>query len=407
MSDDKRRAKTQHIGTAGPLAGGGEQNPLASRARNRTVMLSPEVAGQVRALAGGEGEKAKPDSGGWERSIPQVSVDAQKEGAEGKPALFERPRGQGMGEFLKSNQPQERKPEASSEEATPPKHEAPKRDVHAPIQEARGRGDSRSIKIPSSPATPEPRSDAAQAKEVPSRSYDPLTQVGLGSPYPTGSRAASNATRTDSQSFRRPPQEAKREDARRDEPRREEPSREATRPPMSPDMRKPVDERPVRAQVEPQAPAREEHLREKPRFEEPARPVAPIHVEPVEPPPSQAKKPQSRVVGFLVSFDKDALGEVYDIRVGRKLITSRPTDHGEFILIDDKTVSPLHAIVRAAEDGKIQVLDQLSEFGTGVIKAGSTEEHDVTGAMVALQHGDTIRFGERKFIFASIPQAKK
>ena len=111
----------------------------------------------------------------------------------------------------------------------------------------------------------------------------------------------------------------------------------------------------------------------------------------------------SKVIGFLVSFDKDENGEVVPIKVGRWLLTSRATDHGDFILIDDQTISPLHAIVRATKDGKIQVLDQLSEHGTGLIRSGEEEEEELTGAMASLEHADTIRFGDRKFVVCLIP----
>ncbi|MFN8391723.1 MAG: FHA domain-containing protein [Bdellovibrionota bacterium] len=113
--------------------------------------------------------------------------------------------------------------------------------------------------------------------------------------------------------------------------------------------------------------------------------------------------PTSKVVGFFVTFDKNKFGEVYEIRAGRWLITSRPTDHGEFILIEDETISPLHAIVRATKDGKIQVLDQLSEFGTGITRTGQSEEQEVSGTMVSVDHGDILRLGERRFVVCSIP----
>lgn len=112
----------------------------------------------------------------------------------------------------------------------------------------------------------------------------------------------------------------------------------------------------------------------------------------------------AKVVGFLVSYDKSEFGEVHMIRSGRWLLTSRPTDHGEYILIEDDTVSPLHAIVRATKEGKIQVLDQLSEYGTGVTKAGATEEQEVAGTMVTVEHGDILRLGERRFVLCTVPQ---
>jgi hypothetical protein len=114
--------------------------------------------------------------------------------------------------------------------------------------------------------------------------------------------------------------------------------------------------------------------------------------------------PKSKVIGFLVSFDTDTLGEVFEIRAGRWLITSRPTDHGDFILINDETISPLHAIIRATGEGKVQVLDQLSEFGTGLFKAGTDTEEEIAGTMAAVNHGDTVRFGKRNFVVCMVPK---
>lgn len=116
---------------------------------------------------------------------------------------------------------------------------------------------------------------------------------------------------------------------------------------------------------------------------------------------------KSKIVGFLVSFDTEPNGEVFEIQAGRFLVTSRPTDHGEFVLINDPSISPLHAIIRATAEGKVQILDQLSEFGTGVIRAGSQEEEEVAGTMATVAHGDTVRFGKRTFIICLVPKGKE
>lgn len=118
----------------------------------------------------------------------------------------------------------------------------------------------------------------------------------------------------------------------------------------------------------------------------------------------QPKVADSKIVGFFISFDKDPHGEVYEIRAGRWLLTSRATEHGDYILVNDETISPLHAIIRATKDGAIQVLDQLSEFGTGLIKAGEDEEEDVSGSMVSVSHGAVIRFGKRHFVVCLVPE---
>lgn len=112
---------------------------------------------------------------------------------------------------------------------------------------------------------------------------------------------------------------------------------------------------------------------------------------------------RKRLIGFLVSFDSDENGEFVELRSGRWLVTSQPSDHGDYILIKDKTISPLHAIVRVSDKGVVQVLDQLSEYGTGITSVDSSEEEDVAGVMANASNGDIIRFGERSFHVCLIP----
>lgn len=120
----------------------------------------------------------------------------------------------------------------------------------------------------------------------------------------------------------------------------------------------------------------------------------------------QRRSSSGKVIGFLVSFDSDENGECFDIRSGRLLITCRPTDQGDYILINHETISPLHAIIRATKEGKVEVLDQLSEYGTGIIRSGQEDEIEVAGARMVLQHGDVLRFGERRFIVCLVPSVK-
>lgn len=117
--------------------------------------------------------------------------------------------------------------------------------------------------------------------------------------------------------------------------------------------------------------------------------------------------PTSKLIGFLVSFEGNEFGEMFEVRAGRWLITSRPTDQGEFIFINDPSVSPMHAVVRVTKEGKVQILDQLSEHGTGVKKVGSDEEVDVAGSMVTVEHGDMVRFGNRNFVVCLVPDFRK
>ena len=128
-----------------------------------------------------------------------------------------------------------------------------------------------------------------------------------------------------------------------------------------------------------------------------------------QPVPEPIKKPKapvvsSRIVGFLVSFDKEEVGEVFEVRVGRWLVTSKPSDQDSIILIEDNSISPLHAVIKVSVSGEIQVMDQLSDNGSSVLKINSNSELDASEAPVRLQHGDLVRFGRRYFVFCGVPK---
>lgn len=118
---------------------------------------------------------------------------------------------------------------------------------------------------------------------------------------------------------------------------------------------------------------------------------------PVHSSPRISSAPLTPIVGFLVSFDQDPNGEVFELRAGRWIVSSEQTTGGNFMLIDHPSVSPLHAILRVGSSGEIQVLDQLSEHGTGIKRSGNEDEELLTGALSTLEHGDLVRFGERAF----------
>lgn len=106
------------------------------------------------------------------------------------------------------------------------------------------------------------------------------------------------------------------------------------------------------------------------------------------------------VVGFLVSFDKDPNGEIFELRVGRFVVTSESNINGSYLYLKEETVSPQHAIIRINANGEIQVLDQLSEFGTTIKRRNNNGELvsiELSGEKDNLSHGDLISFGERTF----------
>lgn len=104
----------------------------------------------------------------------------------------------------------------------------------------------------------------------------------------------------------------------------------------------------------------------------------------------------SPVVGFLVSYDSNENGDVYDLRSGRLIVSSEPAA-GNYMLVKHDTVSPMHAILRITASGEIQVLDQLSEHGTKIKRYGSEEVEELSGEKGSVEHGDVLMFGERVF----------
>jgi hypothetical protein len=132
---------------------------------------------------------------------------------------------------------------------------------------------------------------------------------------------------------------------------------------------------------------------------QPTRPAAPSVAAPVAAPSSPKVQGHSDqpLIGFLVSFDSGPQAEYFELRVGRRVVTSDAQAPGQNLVIDHPTVSPMHAILRVAPNGTVQVLDQLSEHGTLISRAGSTEVETLSGEKSSLNHGDRIQFGERLF----------
>lgn len=137
------------------------------------------------------------------------------------------------------------------------------------------------------------------------------------------------------------------------------------------------------------------------------KPQQPQHQLPPTAPPMQSYAPQahsrvvwsklSPIVGFLVSYDSDENGEIYELRSGRLIVTSEPAASGNYMVVASDTVSPMHAILRISQSGEVQVLDQLSEHGTKIRRFGAEEDEELSGDKSSVEHGDTIKFGDRTF----------
>ena len=125
--------------------------------------------------------------------------------------------------------------------------------------------------------------------------------------------------------------------------------------------------------------------------------AAPHPVEEEEPSEGVCWSKKTPIVGFLVSYDREENGEVIELRQGRLMITSEKIAHGDYLIIHDETVSPMHAILRITASGEMQLLDQLSEHGTKIRKLGSEEEDELSGDRCTVGHGDLITFGKRSY----------
>ena len=133
-------------------------------------------------------------------------------------------------------------------------------------------------------------------------------------------------------------------------------------------------------------------------------PPPPVAIEEHKIEPEVSYKPMSRVVGFLVSYDNDENGEVTELRVGRWVVSSKKGPLDQTIYFNDNTISAMHAVIKISPTGDIQIMDQLSDKGSGVLKIQTGQELDASDSPVKVQHGDLVRFGKRYFVYCAIPK---
>jgi hypothetical protein len=107
-----------------------------------------------------------------------------------------------------------------------------------------------------------------------------------------------------------------------------------------------------------------------------------------------AMRRPSKLVGFLVSYELERYGRYIELREGRLLVSSEGSSSDNCLVIEDASVSPMHAIMRISSNGTIMILDQLSEHGTRIKRAGSEKEEALLGDKGTLEHGDVVIFGE-------------
>ena len=107
-------------------------------------------------------------------------------------------------------------------------------------------------------------------------------------------------------------------------------------------------------------------------------------------------KNKNKLVGFLVAYDDDVLGEAYELRVGRYIIKNNELaqQKNEIIVNRDDVDSP-HVAINVTNDNKIEVQDIFSKEGTYYLKESESVEKRLKG-IVSLKHGDKIRIGASK-----------
>ncbi|HMP27538.1 MAG TPA: FHA domain-containing protein [Oligoflexia bacterium] len=115
---------------------------------------------------------------------------------------------------------------------------------------------------------------------------------------------------------------------------------------------------------------------------------------------------KSKLLGFLVAFDVNPNGEYFELRVGRIIVSSERAGAGVQLVIRHPSVSPMHAVLKIVDGGEVQVLDQLSEKGTKIVRVASGSEELLCGDKTTIGNGDKVYFGDREFFVCLINQRR-
>ena len=113
-------------------------------------------------------------------------------------------------------------------------------------------------------------------------------------------------------------------------------------------------------------------------------------------------KNKSKLVGFLVAYDDNELGEAYELRVGRYIVKNNGlTQEKNDIIVNREDVDSPHLAINVTQDNKIEVQDIFSKEGSYYLKEYQTVEKRLKG-VVSLKHGDKLRVGTSKHFQLSI-----
>lgn len=350
MSDDNNR-----------ITGSGTErarSATGTRVRNKTVMLNSDLTGSVRARLGGEFQPAT-DSGriggledrvvtadsNWE--VPTVSSEMLIKAAEGAP--------EGEGEVNE---------EATERWAEPVEEHASTVETGEQEQQWEATQPDPEVAVPEDPPqSPEQLLYSPEPEELPQQ------EIQLETTVPQGSQILrAGIIKTVPQSVQPPVQVSLQID--------------------------PAEILEAYAKPEPRYVAEPRHAPEpqQPQYETEAMPI-----ERSLKPEEIYWKNNTQLVGFLVSFDNEPNGSYLELRVGRLIVSSKFEGSGNCLVLQDESVSPMHAIMRITLGNSVQVLDQLSESGTRIQRAGGGEEQFLSGEKSTLSHGDVIVFGDRSF----------
>ena len=350
MGDDHNRI----IGSGTERA----RSATGTRVRNKTVMLNSDLTGSVRARLGGEFQPAT-DSGrvggledpvvtadsSWE--VPTVSSEMLIKAAEGAP--------EEEGEVNE---------EAAERWAEPVEEDASTVETGEQEQQWEATQPDPEVAVPEDPQqSPEQLLYSPEPEEL------PQVEIQLKTTVPQGSQILrAGIIKT---------------------------VRQSVQPPVQVSLQ--IDPAEIlEAYVTPEP----RYVAELPEAPEPQQPQYEMEAMPIE----RSSKPEeiywknnTQLVGFLVSFDYEPNGSYLELRVGRLIVSSKFEGSGNCLVLQDESVSPMHAIMRITLGNSVQVLDQLSESGTRIQRAGSGEEQFLSGEKSTLSHGDVIVFGDRSF----------
>lgn len=102
---------------------------------------------------------------------------------------------------------------------------------------------------------------------------------------------------------------------------------------------------------------------------------------------------KDRLIGWLVSYEKDSKGEMHEIRTGRSFISAQDMPHDRAITLDAQDISTPHMALSGTAQHRLMVQDIFSSAGSFLIRGRSGEEVIVRGP-TELQHGDWLKVGE-------------